>query len=262
VEPVSIRPDGLHVGACRGCSLLYVADVPDPLSLAAFYRSYGVNRERVPDRVSFAGRLFWWSHPLVLLLEDAVGLAGKSVLEIGCSEGATLERLRARGAQVSGVELDEEAHARLRKRRIPFSTVVEGSGRHDVVLALQVLEHLVEPARLVSDVARVLRDGGIFLLAMPNGGEAARVGPGWIGYRRDLEHLTYFSIGTLSALLSQHGIWVERFWEEGQPRDEVGSRSAAGRFSALRRLFTTLERPFPGAGSFNLVVLARKCASP
>jgi SAM-dependent methyltransferase len=242
-------------------------DVPDEASLSTFYAAYvESHREALGGRPSVLGLAFWWTHPLMRILEDAAGLRGRRLLEIGCSSGAFLERARVRGAFVSGVEVDEVARAEARRAGLDCTAEIQRGARYDIVCAFQVLEHLADPHMMVGQVAEVLVDDGVFLAAVPNGGQAARVGNTWVGFRRDLEHLQYFSIGTLAALLSAHGLLVESFWEEGQPsgmlrvpRPPAGPLGRA--WHGARALFaSSSDRPFPADGSFNLVVLARKAA--
>ncbi len=214
------------------------------------------------------GLAFWWTHPLVRILEDAVGLRGRRLLEIGCSFGAFLERVRARGALVSGVEVDDVARGEARGAGLDCTPEIRKDARYDIVCAFQVLEHLADPHGMLRQVSEALVDDGVFLAAVPNGGQAVRVGATWVGFRRDLEHLQYFSIGTIAELMAAYGLFVECFWEEGQPAGMTGVRrpppGLVRRIShGVCALFgSSSARPFPAEGTFNLVVLARKAERP
>lgn len=96
------------------------------------------------------------------------------------------------------------------------------------------------------------------MLALPNGTDGIRIGAGWLGYRVDLEHLNYFHVGNLARLLERCDLFVEHFWESGQP---AVSRGAAPRGPArwLSELVQgVMARPAFNEGTFNLTVLARK----
>lgn len=97
-------------------------------------------------------------------------------LDVGCEEGINTVRLaRAIGTQhVFGLEynrrtLHHAVHRGIRvmmgdaNRPLPLSDTSV-----DVVTAMDVLEHLVEPQMLVSEVYRVLRPGGYAVFATPN----------------------------------------------------------------------------------------------
>jgi SAM-dependent methyltransferase len=88
----------------------------------------------------------------------------RRVLEVGCGEGVVLAHLAARlpGTRFDGLEVDETALARARSR-CPDVVLVRGdacelpfrSRSFDLVLCLEVLEHLPEPARALRELRRV-----------------------------------------------------------------------------------------------------------
>jgi 2-polyprenyl-3-methyl-5-hydroxy-6-metoxy-1,4-benzoquinol methylase len=130
--------------------------------------------------------------------------------------------------------------------------------------AFQLLEHLSNPESFAAEVADALRDDGRLLLAMPNGDDGARVGPGWVGYRVDLEHLNYFGVGTLAPLLRRHGLLIEHYWEVLQANLPRGNRESMPTRRPLELLRAWLAEGGgtirPRDGQFMLVVLARKVA--
>lgn len=101
--------------------------------------------------------------------------APASVLEVGCGEGIVLGYLAERlpRARVDGVELFAPALDRARARS-PGATLVRGdacalpvrSRSYDLVVCLEVLEHLPDPDRALREVARVSRRA--CLLSVPH----------------------------------------------------------------------------------------------
>jgi len=103
--------------------------------------------------------------------------SGRSVLDIGCGEGYGCNLLAQNASRVVGLDSSEEAvnHAR---NRYQLSNLVFFAGdayylpfaddSFDVVLSFQVIEHLKKPGRHLEEAARVLAQGGIFLLSTPN----------------------------------------------------------------------------------------------
>jgi 2-polyprenyl-3-methyl-5-hydroxy-6-metoxy-1,4-benzoquinol methylase len=265
-EPVCCRPDGLEVAACAGCGMRYLAEVPGPEDLDAFYRDYAAYKRILRPRVSLAFRLspIKPADPYVEILRATGGIAGERLCEVGCSFGAFLRKARAAGAQVSGVELDEAALRELQAAGIPASRRLEPGRTFDVMCAFQLLEHLSNPESFAAEVADALRDDGRLLLAMPNGDDGARVGPGWVGYRVDLEHLNYFGVGTLAPLLRRHGLLIEHYWEVLQANLPRGNRESMPTRRPLELLRAWLAEGGgtirPRDGQFMLVVLARKVA--
>ncbi len=99
----------------------------------------------------------------------------RRILEVGCGEAFVLEYLRGRvpGVQFHGVELDAAALARGRARcpeasflRADVYDLPFASGSYDLVLCLEVLEHLDAPDRALREIRRVSRRG--CLLSVPH----------------------------------------------------------------------------------------------
>jgi len=85
--------------------------------------------------------------------------AGGDVLDLGCGPGLHAKAARAMGLRYVGIDIDgdgpdllADAHA------LPFR-----DGSFDAVLAYAVLEHLYNPWLALSEIARVLRPGGVWV---------------------------------------------------------------------------------------------------
>jgi SAM-dependent methyltransferase len=99
----------------------------------------------------------------------------RRVLEVGCGEGMVISRIASRhpGIHVDGLELDAGALARARAR-CPDVPLIRGdacalpvrSGSYDLVVCLEVLEHLPDPAPALEELLRVTRRG--CLLSVPH----------------------------------------------------------------------------------------------
>lgn len=94
---------------------------------------------------------------MVAPLEPAV------TLDAGCGEGETIARLGdALGERISAVDIEqrcvEEVSRRLPAvavRRADVTDLPFGEGEFDLVLCLEVLEHVADPGRAVRELARV-----------------------------------------------------------------------------------------------------------
>lgn len=94
-----------------------------------------------------------------------------TILDIGCGEGYVLEALDRAGftASLTGLDLAEEAVAAARDRLGSRAEILLGDvhelwpklGRFDVVLMLEVLEHLDEPDRALEVIAALTHSRAI-----------------------------------------------------------------------------------------------------
>ncbi len=97
-----------------------------------------------------------------------------AILDVGCGNGSILRRLAERGyAELHGFELSDYAVERLRasgitmwQGRLPELAVPDAS--FDVVIASQVLEHVIRRGRLMDEIARVLKPGGRAFVFVPD----------------------------------------------------------------------------------------------
>ncbi len=144
---------------------------------------------------------------------------GQRVLDVGCGEGAFAAELARAGAQVIGIDVAEEPlrRARLRDPSLDLR-LLDADGpwglpdaSFDVVWAGEVIEHVVDTARWLSELRRVLRSGGTLLLSTPAHERAARL---WLAFSERAfaqhfdprsDHLRFYSRATLSALICEFG---------------------------------------------------------
>jgi len=103
---------------------------------------------------------------------------GKKVLDLGCGEGYGTCMLAKEAEYVAGVEIDEATvqHARSRYTRDNLEFIegsmlavpIEGEKKFDVAVCFEGIEHIAEHDKLLSEVKRLLKDDGLFIVSTPN----------------------------------------------------------------------------------------------
>lgn len=140
----------------------------DPIELDKFgelaHRWWDPNSEFKPLHDINPLRLDW--------IDRTIGLAGKRVLDVGCGGGLLSEGMATRGANVTGIDLSEkplgvaklhllETGQKVDYRKIAVEELAdEMPGAFDAVTCLEMLEHVPNPASVVSACARLVKPGG------------------------------------------------------------------------------------------------------
>ena len=153
----------------------------------------------------------------------------ESVLEIGCGNGATLRYIKEAGLckHVYGMELTEamglEAKPHVDQLWVGDAEVLIHSmeaSQYNVILCLDVLEHLVDPWSFVAQLSRLLKPGGCIIASIPNLRTFTVIWNllvrGRFDYAShgimDQTHLRFFTKKTAIGLLNTEELAVDR-WE-------------------------------------------------
>ena len=148
-----------------------------------------------PGEVAKFGALAhrWWDpesefrplheiNPLRLDWIDRVtgGIKEKNVLDVGCGGGILAESMAVRGAKVTGIDLGEKALGVAKLHRLESGVAVdyrlvaaevlaaESPAKFDVVTCMELLEHVPDPAAIVSACAALAAPGGTVVFSTLN----------------------------------------------------------------------------------------------
>jgi methionine biosynthesis protein MetW len=180
-------------------------------------------------------------------LQALVPAGARRVLDLGCASGALGAALRARGAEVVGIERDPDyvRDAADRLDRVLHEDLErfdgwDSLGSFDVLIAGDVLEHLRDPWTVLRRAAAVLPAGGTAIVSLPN---VRYWETFWVLARHntwprraegifDATHLRWFTLRDAWALLDQAGLDTVavhrqmRLRSRGTPWDAAASRLA------------------------------------
>ncbi len=204
-----------QVVRCRSCTLQYVNPRPDPKIILSSYEG-AVDPTFVEQN---ANRIHTFRKVLSRTLRS-IGQHngnGRRVLDIGCAGGAFLVAARDLGFDPVGVEPSRWlADYGRRTYNIDVRDGILQAGMFpdssmDLVTMWDVIEHVPQPAEVMSVIHRLLKPNGLFLLCFPDVGSTVarlmgRRWPFWLSV-----HLLYYTRTTMGEQLRRAGFEPLRF---------------------------------------------------
>ena len=151
----------------------------------------------------------------------AGGRKGLRVFDLGCGNGSVSAELARMGHDVVGVDgsvdgiaLAKQAYPQLRlEHRSVYDDLAAIYGTFDVVMTLEVIEHLYSPEAFVARAVDLVRPGGHLILSTPYHGYlknlAIAVAGGFDKHFMATEehgHIKFWSMRTLAPLLEAKGL--------------------------------------------------------
>ncbi len=197
---------------------------------------------RQPDTVAR-----WWypenaSHPLYAHFSEQLHWViaqqpwqGQRILDISTGKGRFAVNLAAHGADVTALDIapqmlalaqrsaDEQGVAvqflQADAEHLPFPTA-----SFDVVLCMEAIMHVPHPQRLLHEMARTVRPGGVVILSMTNRWRLNALGeaPGalyrWLGLARSAavpRYMWHYSVPQFTHFITQAGLHITQLHGQG-----------------------------------------------
>lgn len=187
---------------------------------------------------------------------------GKFILDLGCGDGFLMERIRAQGNQVMGVEIAENALIKARKKgfhvydlSLSENWAAQIKEKFDLVVAGEIIEHIFDTDKFLKNIWLILKENGKLIITTPNIASLGRrillcfgknplIEATARGY--DAGHIRYFTKDTLLKLLQENHFKVEKV------ESTVVNFDVNGKWKSQ-----VLAWLFPGLGS-TIVLQAKK----
>lgn len=226
---------------CESCGLWWVHPPPDPDTLASYYDAdyYGEDENKFSPRIER-----WIDRHRRRRARWLAGLTGGRngrILDIGCGSGRFLGMMAEMGFEIYGMELPGPAAERasrvaglhLHRGRLEDWPGPEAS--LDAVTLWHVLEHMTDPESVLTRCRRLLKDGGVLALEVPNGSswQARWFQTRWF-HLDPPRHLFQFTPEALTRLLDRAG-FAEVRWRALQ--------GEMGLFGFLQSLLNCFVQP-------------------
>jgi 2-polyprenyl-3-methyl-5-hydroxy-6-metoxy-1,4-benzoquinol methylase len=186
-----------------------------------------LNREYY-DQLSLGQQEYWKKmaaprHRVATMTSELIKLAPKTVADLGCGDGSLLAEIGKRlpAAKCAGLDLSEEQISQNRTNRpdldwhcVDLDQPIEKDGpladRFEAVVAMEVIEHLDNPAVFLRNALEVVvPNGGSLLLSTQSG--PLRETERRVGHRR------HFEATEMRDLLTKSGWHPLHVWTTGFP---------------------------------------------
>lgn len=200
---------------------------------------------------------------------------GSKVLEVGCANGFISAKLKQKGCDVTGVEIDPELAEKARKSctRVITGDIEDDAisrsidGEYDHILFGDLLEHLVDPFHVVNCLKDRLKADGTIIASIPN------IAIWWM--RRDLAlgkfayqdtglldrtHLRFFTYCTAKKLFELCDLEIMHIYVTSNdfPLKRRLVKLLPGFKNSIERFGEWLAQKRPNLFGFHFVVVAKK----
>lgn len=284
--------DRFNYVRCDDCAHFYLNPRPRIDALSLMYpANYGTFSSRFAGRLNFLGRVKTIVNRRRLRAVLAVLAPGSRVLDVGCGNGELLLALREERPDLQLFGLDWYFPPETRRAleaidvelfESPLEAALLPDEPFDLVLMLQLIEHLWQPEESVQRLAASLSDGGRLLIETPNTDGWDRrpfAGGSWGGYYFP-RHLNLYNRRRLAELLGRAGLQIETQTSLPAPliwiyslqaavQQHFGWKSRLGALVSVKNLpliavfaFLDVAAIAFGAESSNQQAVARKTSSP
>ncbi|MFH1539359.1 MAG: class I SAM-dependent methyltransferase [bacterium] len=203
--------DGFNYVKCIKCGILYINPQLDDDALKQRYRGAS-SQDWWVEVLQTAPQLKYDTKKFRGAVKDLETHAEKGkLLDVGCSIGVFLDIARRRGWDAVGVELGRKARRvavekfGLAVHDKPLDELDLEPGSFDVVTLWEVLEHLQEPRKILTQCHRLMKKKGTIVILVPNANSLA------VRMLRDRAatfgwgHLWYFTPEALEKMLRDIG---------------------------------------------------------
>jgi SAM-dependent methyltransferase len=170
-----------------------------------------------PDYGRYYRRLYethwWWRARETAILAELRRLRPSGgwgrMLDIGCGDGLFFDRLLELGLSVEGIEpaADLVSDDPARRGRIyvaPFDASFRPAAPYDLIVMLDVLEHLDRPTEALRHALSILAPGGVLLATVP----AFRAL--WTHHDDINHHVTRYTKSSFRAMAAPAGLRIDR----------------------------------------------------
>ena len=195
---------------CRNCQLVFLGNPPENETL---YDDYHVHESLLPSDYSRQSNNSMLSD-LYRINEQRIEIvksfrASGQLLDVGCGSGYFTKTAADNGYEVLGIDIAEKAvnyvstQFDLSARHATLENLIYEEQTFDIITLWHVLEHFLNPFKVMGNIYKLLKPQGICLVEVPNlySLKFLLSRQKWQGGNHPLYHRTFFSKKTLEYTL-------------------------------------------------------------
>lgn len=266
--------DEFDLFKCSSCGFIFTQDHPDEKNSGKYYESDEYASHN--DNKGISGILYNASRKIMFrkklrLIRKVAGLNNGRLLDIGSGSGHFLAGMKNAGWDTSGIEINEKARKQSASKfglevLEPHLISTLKQECFDCITLWHVLEHFHDPFTYTNEIRRLLKPGGVCIVALPNCSsyDALHYGAYWAAYDVP-RHLWHFNSDTFMKFSAKaglklteiHSLPLDVFYISMLSEKYKGTRLYFLR-GILRSLWFSLRSLFYKNRSSSLVYIVRK----
>lgn len=214
-QDYTVSKEWFQIVRCQICGFKFTNPRPNPDEIGAYYES----EEYISHSNTQKGLinvLYHWVRRYTLSAKARLiqqRMPNKNnLLDIGCGSGAFLAFMAKEGWNCTGIEPSEKARAYAKQNYglavyEPLRFFELPAQNYEVITMWHVLEHVHLLNEYIVQLKKLLKPGGLLLIAVPNSqaAEAEHYGAAWAAYDVP-RHLYHFAPSDMENLLQKHQI--------------------------------------------------------
>ena len=214
-----ISKEAFGVYKCPECNFEFTQDYPEETKISRYYESVDYISHSDTSE-GFSNKIYYLVRNAMLhkkrrIIKNVTGKQSGSLLDIGSGTGHFAGTMKKAGWLVKGIEINEKARdfsiSRFGLEIIGPEKISElDANSFDCITLWHVLEHFHDPFKYASQILRLLKHGGICVIALPNCSsyDAKFYGQYWAAYDVP-RHLWHFNPSSFRIFSEKTGFEVE-----------------------------------------------------
>jgi SAM-dependent methyltransferase len=204
---------------CSHCGFIFTQDYPEESEISKYYDSDDYISHNDSSK-GFVDNVYLLVRKAMLqkkkkIINHATGKRYGNLLDIGSGSGHFAETMKNAGWKVKGIEINRKARDFSISRfglDIISPEQISGleSDSFDCITLWHVFEHFHHPFSYASHILRILKPGGVCVVALPNSNsyDAKYYGPNWAAYDVP-RHLWHFNPSSFMFFSEKSGFILE-----------------------------------------------------